>query len=93
MAQRLAAEGFLVVLPHPTCATPRHFFETLKSGLDYILGEARQARAARMMSVGIHARWSGQAADFAEDGLAQEGVRFMGRIDIAEDWVSSFAPA
>jgi peptidoglycan/xylan/chitin deacetylase (PgdA/CDA1 family) len=83
---------------HPTYATPRHFFETLKGGLDYILGEARQARAGRMMSVGIHARWSGQAVrasavrDFIEYGLAQEGVRFMRRIDIAEHWVSSFAP-
>jgi peptidoglycan/xylan/chitin deacetylase (PgdA/CDA1 family) len=66
--------------------------------LDYILDEARRARAGRMMSVGIHARWSGQAArasavrDFIEYGLAQDGVRFMRRIDIAEHWVTSFAP-
>ncbi len=44
----------------PTYATPRHFFETLKSGLDYLLDEARRAGAGRMMSVGIHPRWSGQ---------------------------------
>jgi peptidoglycan/xylan/chitin deacetylase (PgdA/CDA1 family) len=86
-------------LIHPTYATPRHFFETLKAGLDYILAEARQARSGRMMSVGIHARWSGQAAraaavrDFIEYALAQDGVRFMRRIDIAEHWVTSFARA
>ncbi len=50
------------------------------------------------MSVGIHARWSGQAAraaavrDFIEYALAQDGVRFMRRIDIAEHWLTSFAP-
>jgi len=85
-------------LIHRTYATPRHLFETLKGGLDYILAEARQAQSGRMMSVGIHARWSGQAAraaavrDFIEYALAQDGVRFMRRIDIAEHWLTSFAP-
>jgi peptidoglycan/xylan/chitin deacetylase (PgdA/CDA1 family) len=82
----------------PTYATPRHFFETMKGGLDYLLDEARRAGAGRMMSVGIHARWSGQAGraaavrDFIEYGLEQEGVRFMRRINIAEHWTTSFAP-
>ena len=80
----------------PTYAAPRHFFETLKGGLDYMLGEARRAGAGRMMSVGIHPRWSGQAArtsalrDFIEYASAQEGVRFMRRIDIADQWIATF---
>jgi peptidoglycan/xylan/chitin deacetylase (PgdA/CDA1 family) len=80
----------------PTYATPRHFFETLKMGLDYMLGEARGAGAGRMMSVGIHPRWSGQAArasalrDFIEYATAQEGVLFMRRIDIADQWIAAF---
>lgn len=80
----------------PTYAAPRHFFETLKGGLDYMLREARRAGAGRMMSVGIHPRWSGQAArtsalrDFIEYASAQEGVRFMRRIDIADQWIAAF---
>jgi peptidoglycan/xylan/chitin deacetylase (PgdA/CDA1 family) len=80
----------------PTYATPRHFFETLKRGLDYLLGEARRAGAGRMMSVGIHPRWSGQASrasavrEFIEYASAQEGVRFMRRIDIADQWIAAF---
>ena len=83
-------------LINPTYSTPRFFFETLKMGLDYMLGEARQARAGRMMSVGIHPRWSGQATrtaairDFIEYALSQEGVQFVRRIDIAEQWIAAF---
>ena len=80
----------------PTYASPRHFFESLKLGLDYLLGEARRAGAGRMMSVGIHPRWSGQASrasavrEFIEYASAQEGVRFMRRIDIADQWIAAF---
>jgi hypothetical protein len=61
-----------------------------------MLGEARQAGAGRMMSVGIHPRWSGQATrtaairDFIEYALSQEGVQFVRRIDIAEQWIAAF---
>jgi peptidoglycan/xylan/chitin deacetylase (PgdA/CDA1 family) len=80
----------------PTYATPRHFFETLKGGLDYLLEEARRAGAGRMMSVGIHPRWSGQAVrasairDFIAYAREQEGVRFVRRNDIADHWIASF---
>jgi len=83
----------------PTYATPRHFFETLQRGLDYLLKEARKADAGRMMSVGIHSRWSGQAArasalrEFIDYGLAQQGVRFIRRLDIANHWTAAFKPA
>ncbi|HEY8677018.1 MAG TPA: polysaccharide deacetylase family protein [Candidatus Dormibacteraeota bacterium] len=81
----------------PTYATPRHFFETCKYGLDYLLEEARQAGAGRMMSIGVHSRWSGQAAragalrDLIQYAQAQNGVRFMRRLDIAEFWSATFA--
>jgi hypothetical protein len=80
----------------PTYATPRHFFETLKGGLDYLLREARHSGSGRMMSVGIHPRWSGQAAraaaiyDFVAYAREQEGVRFMRRNDIADYWIKTF---
>ncbi len=82
----------------PTYAAPRHFFETLKAGLDYMLEEAAQGCGGRLLSVGVHSRWSGQAAraaalrDFVEYALGRDGVRFMRRIDVAEHWLATFPP-
>jgi peptidoglycan/xylan/chitin deacetylase (PgdA/CDA1 family) len=83
----------------PTFATPRHFAEFLRMSLDYLLEEARDGLGGRMMSVGVHARWSGQPGraaavrDFIEHALAQPGVAFMRRIDIADFWAAEFPPA
>ena len=80
----------------PTYARPADFFETLRDGLDYMLGEARRGFGGRMLSVGLHARWSGQAnratpvRDFIEYALGCEGVCFMRRIDIARFWWERF---
>jgi peptidoglycan/xylan/chitin deacetylase (PgdA/CDA1 family) len=104
-----AGEPFLVVpytkvyndvryLIAPTYAAPRHFFETLKAGLDYMLEEAAHGDGGRLLSVGVHSRWSGQAAraaplrDFIQYALGRDGVRFMRRIDVAEHWLSTFPP-
>lgn len=82
----------------PTYASPRHFGETLRLGLDYLLDEARNGLGGKMMSIGVHSRWSGQPArasglrDFIEYALSQPDVAFMRRIDIAEFWAASFAP-
>lgn len=82
----------------PTYAAPRHFFETLKAGLDYMLEEAAQGYGGRLLSVGVHSRCSGQAAragalrDFVEYALGRDGVRFMRRIDIAEHWLATSPP-
>jgi hypothetical protein len=52
-----------------------------------------------MMSVGVHARWSGQPGrasalrDFIDYALAQKNVSFMRRIDIAGFWAATFPPA
>ena len=50
----------------------------------------------RMMTVALHARWSGQPAraaavrEFVEYARSQPGVRFMRRLDIARFWIDSF---
>jgi peptidoglycan/xylan/chitin deacetylase (PgdA/CDA1 family) len=83
----------------PTYATPRHFFESLKLSLDYMLEELGHGCGARLMSVGVHARWSGQPGraaalrDFIEYALQQKNVGFLRRIDIAGFWAENFPPA
>ena len=80
----------------PTYASPRHFSEILRLALDYLLDEARSGLGGKMMSIGVHPRWSGHPAragalrDFIEYALAQPDVAFMRRIDIAEFWARSF---
>ena len=82
----------------PTYARPADFFESLRAGLDYMLGEAERGFGGRMMTVGIHARWSGQAhrasalRDFVEYGLGREGVSFMSRLQIARFWLENHPP-
>jgi peptidoglycan/xylan/chitin deacetylase (PgdA/CDA1 family) len=80
----------------PGFASPRDFLDTLTMGLDELLREADQRRT--MMTVAAHARWSGQAARaaalrlFLEHALAQPGVRFMRRIDVARWWLERYPP-
>jgi peptidoglycan/xylan/chitin deacetylase (PgdA/CDA1 family) len=80
----------------PTYARPADFFETLRGGLDYMLAEADRGFGGRMLTVGIHSRWSGQAhragavRDFIEYALGREGVCFMRRVDIARFWIERF---
>lgn len=83
----------------PTLATPHDFFTTLKLAVDYLIDEAARGHGGRMMTVGLHARWSGQAArasavrDFIEYVLAKDGAAFMRRLDIAEHWLKMFPPS
>ena len=83
----------------PSYATPNDFFTTLKLALDYLVDEAERGHGGRMMTVGLHARWSGQAArasavkQFIEYVLAKKGAGFMRRLDIAEHWDRNFRPA
>jgi len=83
----------------PTFATPNDFFTTLKLAVDYLVDEARRGHGGRMMTVGLHARWAGQAAraapvrDFIEYVLGKDGVDFMRRRDIAEHWHRHFHPS
>jgi peptidoglycan/xylan/chitin deacetylase (PgdA/CDA1 family) len=80
-------------LIEPTYATPRHFFESLRAGVDYLCQEAAEGAGPKMMTVGLHERWSGQASraaavrDFLEYALGRPDVRFMRRADIARWWL------
>jgi peptidoglycan/xylan/chitin deacetylase (PgdA/CDA1 family) len=80
-------------LLNPTYGSPAQFFESLRMGVDYLCEEADQGAGARMMTVGLHPRWSGQAnraaavRDFVAYASQKEGVTFMRRLDIARWWM------
>jgi peptidoglycan/xylan/chitin deacetylase (PgdA/CDA1 family) len=104
---RTSREPFLVVpytktytdsryLVTPGYSSPRDFIDTLKLGLDELLRESDERRT--MMTVALHARWSGQAAratalrQFLEHALAHSGVLFLRREDIARWWSERYPP-
>lgn len=78
----------------PTYATPHDFFEHLRLGVDYLCDEAAAGDGARMMTVGLHERWSGQASrasavrDFIQYVQSRPDVRLMRRSDIARWWLA-----
>ena len=80
----------------PTYSTPNDFFENLRLGLDYLVEEARKGHGGRMMTVGIHSRWTGQPnrsgvlKRFIEYVLASDDVCFMRRDEIARFWIDRF---
>jgi peptidoglycan/xylan/chitin deacetylase (PgdA/CDA1 family) len=80
-------------LLNPTYATPRDFFENLRAAVDFLCEEAAAGYGAKMMTVGLHERWSGQASratavrDFVEYVQSRPDVRFMRRLDIATWWL------
>jgi peptidoglycan/xylan/chitin deacetylase (PgdA/CDA1 family) len=81
----------------PTYSAPRDFFESLRAGVDYLCDEAAAGDGARMMTVGLHERWSGQASrasavrDFISHVQSRPDVRFMRRLDIARWWLDNHA--
>jgi peptidoglycan/xylan/chitin deacetylase (PgdA/CDA1 family) len=100
---RAAGEPFLVVpytktyndsryLVGPGFACPRDFLDTLTMGVDELLREGRTA----LMTVAVHARWSGQAARaaavraFLEHASSLDRVSFMRRLDIARWWLDRY---
>ena len=78
----------------PTYSTPNDFFESLRAAVEYLCAEAADGHGARMMTVGLHERWSGQASrasairDFVQYAAARPDVRFMRRADIARWWLA-----
>jgi peptidoglycan/xylan/chitin deacetylase (PgdA/CDA1 family) len=72
--------------------SPTDFFDTCKRGLDELWREG-EAGYPKMMSVGLHPRWAGQAGrtsglrEFIEYALAKGHVWFTRRIDIARWWL------
>ena len=81
-------------LMNPGFASPRDFLDTCVMGLDELLREGEERRT--MMTVAVHARWSGQAARaaalrmFLEHATKQQGVTFMRRRDIARWWLDRY---
>jgi len=79
---------------NPGFASPRDFLDTLTMGLDELAREGRPT----MMTVAVHARWSGQAAragavrGFLEHARRIPGVSFMRRVDIARWWLERYSP-
>ncbi len=81
----------------PTYSTPNDFFESLRAAAGYLCDEAAAGHGARMMTVGLHERWSGQASratavrDFVEYVQSRPDVRVMRRLDIARWWLAHHA--
>lgn len=79
-------------LVSPGFGSPRDFLEHCRLALDYLLEEAEEV-GGRMMTVAVHARWSGQPArcaalsEFVEYALTRPRARFMRRVDIARWWL------
>jgi hypothetical protein len=77
----------------PTYATPRHFAESLIGAADFLLEEARSGAGARLMSVGLHPRWSGQASratavrDFLAHVTATPGMALVHREQVVRWWL------
>lgn len=76
----------------PTYATPRHFAETLIAAAGFLLDEARHGAGARLMTVGLHPRWSGQASrasavrDFLAFVTATPEITLVHREQVAAWW-------
>jgi peptidoglycan/xylan/chitin deacetylase (PgdA/CDA1 family) len=81
-------------LVSPGFGSPRDFLDTLTMGLEELAFEGRPA----MMTVAVHARWSGQAAraavlrSFLEYAQGVPGVTFMRRLDVARWWLENSPP-
>ena len=79
-------------LVSPGFASPRDFADQCSGALDELLREAKEL-GGRMMTVAVHARWTGQPArtaglrQFVDHALGQERVRFMRRADVARWWI------
>jgi len=78
----------------PGCATAEDFFVVLRDAFDLLWAEGRDQ--PRMMSVGLHSRFSGHpsraaaVARFLDYVADREGVWICRRRDIAEHWIQQF---
>jgi len=72
--------------------SPTDFFDYCRRGLDELRREG-EAGTPKMMSVGLHPRWAGQAGrasglrELIEYGLECGDVWFTRRLDIANWWL------
>lgn len=102
-----AADRRLLIVPYsktfndsrylvsPGYVTPQDFVDNVRAGLDYLIDEAKE-EGGRMMTIAVHARWSGQPnrasalAGIIETVQARPEAVFMRRDDIARHWLSLF---
>jgi peptidoglycan/xylan/chitin deacetylase (PgdA/CDA1 family) len=81
-------------LVSPGFSSPRDFADHCTAALDELLREAAEV-GGRMMTVAVHARWSGQPARtaglrrFVDDALERDGARFVRRRDVARWWIEN----
>ncbi|HEY2715048.1 MAG TPA: polysaccharide deacetylase family protein [Solirubrobacterales bacterium] len=73
-------------------ASPSDFLDYLRRGLDQLHREGERGQP-KMMSIGLHSRWAGQAGradalrEFIEYAEAKGGVWFARRDEIARHWI------
>ncbi|AEA26338.1 Chitin deacetylase [Pseudonocardia dioxanivorans CB1190] len=78
----------------PGMASPTDFFDVCRRGFDELLREGRAGRP-RMMSIGLHPRWAGQAGrtsalrEFIEHAQRESDVWFATREQIARFWLEN----
>ena len=78
----------------PGYSNPRDFAEDCRSAIDYMLSEADET-GGRMLTIGLHARWSGQpnrasgVREVIEHVQNTPGAGFMRRLDIARFWLEN----
>jgi peptidoglycan/xylan/chitin deacetylase (PgdA/CDA1 family) len=102
-----AQNGRLLIIPYsktlndsrylvsPGYVTPKDFVDNVEAYLDFLIREARE-EGGRMMTIAVHARWTGQPNRAAalegiiETVLSRPGAAFMRRNDIARYWLSLF---
>lgn len=77
----------------PGYSNPRDFAEDCRSAIDYLVAEADEI-GGRMLTIAVHARWTGQPnrasglRDVIEHVLRTPGAGFMHRDAIARHWLS-----
>ena len=78
----------------PGYARPQDFVDNVRDYLDFILAEAREL-GGRMMTIAVHARWTGQPNRAAallgiiEAVQSRPEAVFMRRLDIARHWLAT----
>ena len=76
----------------PGYGNPGDFAADCRSAIDYLLEEAEET-GGRMLTIGIHCRWTGQPnrasglRDVIRHVQDTPGVAFMRRLDIARFWL------
>lgn len=102
-----APAGRLLVVPYsktyndsrfliaPGYGNPMDFVQDVCAGIDFLLDEAEDA-GARMMTVAVHARWTGQGnrasglKRIIEHAIEKPGVAFMRRLDMARHFTNTY---